>query len=140
MAGLTRCSLIAAFRNQCACTRRWPLSLSATLRRSKSRFQISLSLSPWEIVAICAISRVFFAGQRQHTRSCYEPGAWGQSRKITASFFAGKQAASQISFTISKEIDVHRHQLHIRDMRRLIRLLWIAWCTRMCMKSKGIGR
>ena len=56
---------------------------------------------------------------------CYGPGARDQARKKTITFFAWnlKQAASQISFSISNEIGVYRHQLHIRDTRRLIWLL-----------------
>ena len=144
MAGLKPYGLIPAFRNQRPCTRRWTLYLSAKPRRPKSRFRISLSLSRWEIgVAkrlFARASRGLFAEQRKHGLSCYEPGARDQARKKTITFFAWKQAALQISFTISNEIGVYRHQLHIRDICRLIRLLWIAWCTQMCMKPKGIGR
>ena len=143
-AGLTRRSSIPAFDNQRSCTRQCTLYWSARPWRSKSRFQISLSLSRWEIRVAKRLfarpSRGLCAEQRKHGLPCYEPGARGQACKKTITFFAWKQAASQSPFTVSNEIGVYRHQLHIRELFRLIRLLWIAWCTQMCMKPKGTGR
>ena len=77
----------------------------ARRRQTPARFRISLSLSRWEIRVsgrlFARFWRSLFAEQRWHSRSCYEPRARDQARKKTITFFAWKQAASQILFTIS---------------------------------------
>ena len=88
-------------------------------RPTSTRFQISLSLSRWEIsVAERLFARLLlglFAEQRYHSLSFYEARARDHARMKPITFFAWKRAScfdSQMSFTISNEIGVYRHQLH----------------------------
>ena len=88
-------------------------------RPTSTRFQISLSLSRWEIsVAERLFARFLlglFAEQRYHSPSFYEARARDHARMKPITFFAWKRAScfdSQMSFTISNEIGVYRHQLH----------------------------
>ena len=105
---------ISAQNNQRPRTRQRAFCWCAKPRRLGFRCRCRDGQSALRSAQLHDSSPSVFAQQRRHGPSCYEPGsgARDQARTKATTFFAWKQAASQISFTISNEIGVFRHQLY----------------------------